>query len=52
MARYEQTLVDLAIKDICEGCQYFIKAPPPNNCKILKQNYRDFIETKCKFYEK
>ena len=51
MAYYDKSLVELAIEDICGGCRHFVSVPSPLNCKIQKQNYRDFIETKCKFYD-
>ena len=49
MARYEETLENLKIKEICGGCTYFgVRL----DCDIHKEAYRDSIEIKCKFYEK
>ncbi len=47
----EKSLVVLVIEDICSGCRHFVQDHFPVNCKNAKQNYRDFIETKCKFYD-
>ena len=52
MAYCDKSLIDLMIEDICGGCRHFVTRHFPINCKISKQNYRDFIETKCKFYDK
>ena len=50
MAYYYKSLVSLVIADICGGCRHYVQIASPINCKIEKQEYRDFIETKCKFY--
>ena len=49
MAQYEESLENLKIKQICAGCDNFTSYL---DCHKHKENYRDYVENKCKFYEK